>query len=307
MQKIIFRISFRPKANGIKNGFRFENHNVTWTFNEFDIQSDAFAYGLKDQGWQVGEKILFLLGRSNTTEAITAFVGAAKAGVISVPFRANDAKSIEQAINTVNPQGIVFSPNQVVGEQKFIEIIQNLIPEAKQASQGLPLKSRFSNLRWLVHTGFYSYPGTYKFRESLTYASKNFNRLSLPEKVDGPIAGELEGGQLKLYTEADLLQLYQKFQNTKNVIVSGDPQTVQSYSVAIGGLNTGNLSVFTGNEKAEKLQKILQYYQDASLIVDSALIENQSHIAIEQNIQNIYTSGDIQTVGKVFQRQAVQI
>ena len=66
----------------------------------------------------------------------------------------------------------------------------------------MPLKSRFSNLRWLVHTGFYSYPGTYKFRvisfilykESLTYASKNFNRLSLPEKVDGPIAGELEGG-----------------------------------------------------------------------------------------------------------------
>ena len=57
---------------------------------------------------------------------------------------------------------------------------------------GQELKSSsFKSLRWLVHTGFYSYPGTYKFRvkengyfqQSLVYASKNFNRLQLPNST----------------------------------------------------------------------------------------------------------------------------
>lgn len=64
-----------------------------------------------------------LLGRSNTSEAAAAFVGASKAGVISVPFRAESASEIEEAINTVNPKGIVFSPNQQIEGKKFIEVL----------------------------------------------------------------------------------------------------------------------------------------------------------------------------------------
>jgi len=40
--------------------------------------------------------------------------------------------------------------------------------------------AKFPNLKYLVHTGFYSHSGTYKFKETLVYASKNFNTLSLP-------------------------------------------------------------------------------------------------------------------------------
>jgi len=67
--------------------------------------------------------MLMFLGRSNTCEAAAGFVGAAKAGVISVPFRSNDPAEIRNAIQTVNPKGIVFSPNQLVGDRKFIQIL----------------------------------------------------------------------------------------------------------------------------------------------------------------------------------------
>lgn len=92
--------------------------------------SSAFAYGLVEQGWKQGDKLLLLLGRSNTSEAAATFVGAAKAGVIAVPFRSNSTQEIENAIQTVNPKGIVFSPNQLIGDVKFIEVLKQLVPEA---------------------------------------------------------------------------------------------------------------------------------------------------------------------------------
>lgn len=69
------------------------------------------------------------MGRSNTSEAAAAFVGAAKAGVTVIPFRSNDQNEIENTIGVVNPKGIVFSPNQLIGETKFIEVLNNLVPE----------------------------------------------------------------------------------------------------------------------------------------------------------------------------------
>lgn len=53
-------------------------------------------------------------------------------------------------------------------------------------SKGANLSSsKFSKLKHLIQTGFYSYPGTYKFKHILTYASKNFNSLSLPSFDSG--------------------------------------------------------------------------------------------------------------------------
>jgi len=84
----------------------------------------------------------------------------------------------------------------------------------------------------LVHTGFYSYPGTYKFRESLCYASKNFNRLALPS-VSGPVTALLKDGNLKTFTLGDLSKLYEKVEKSKNVIISGDPQTITNFSIGM--------------------------------------------------------------------------
>jgi acyl-CoA synthetase (AMP-forming)/AMP-acid ligase II len=44
---------------------------------------------------------MFLLGRSNTTESAAGFVGAAKAGVVTVPFRTSSLVELEEAIERV--------------------------------------------------------------------------------------------------------------------------------------------------------------------------------------------------------------
>lgn len=35
----------------LKNAARFENKNLTWTFDEFETHSNAFAYGLVELGY----------------------------------------------------------------------------------------------------------------------------------------------------------------------------------------------------------------------------------------------------------------
>ncbi|CAD8071412.1 unnamed protein product [Paramecium primaurelia] len=295
------------KQNPLKNGFRFENQNLTWTFGEFDTHSSAFAYGLIEQGWKQGDKLMLLLGRSNTSEAATTFAGAAKAGVITVPFRSNDPNEIEKTISIVNPKGIVFSPNQLIGETKFIEILKNLVPETTQTQSGESLKSsKFTNLKWLIHTGFYSYPGTYKFRESLVYASRNFNRLSLPS-VTGPVTAQLRNGQLQTYTYQDLAKMSEKVQGSKHVIISGDPQTVTNFSIVVGGLERGYNTVLTGADNVNKVQKILKYYDNYSLVVDDSVLSEQQQSVDVNNLQNLFTVGDVNKAQNVFQKQAIQI
>ncbi|CAD8078850.1 unnamed protein product [Paramecium sonneborni] len=295
------------KQNPLKNGFRFENQNLTWTFGEFDTHSNALAYGLIEQGWKQGDKLLLMLGRSNTSEAATTFVGASKAGVITVPFRSNDPKEIEKTINLVNPKGIVFSPNQLIGETKFIEILKTLVPETTQTQSGESLKSnKFTNLKWLIHTGFYSYPGTYKFRESLVYASKNFNRLTLPT-VTGPITARVQNGQLQTYTYQDLIKMSEKVQASKHIIISGDPQTVTNFSIVAGGLERGYNTVLTGADKLNKVQNILKFYDNYSLVVDDSILSEQSQSVDISNLQNLFTVGDVNKAQNLFQKQAIQI
>ena len=145
----MFRFSsiFTQQSNKLKNAFRFENQNLTWTYEEFQVlkllsktiqtHSNAFAYGLVDQGWKQGDHLLFLLGRSNTAESAAGFVGAAKAGVVVVPFRTNDSNALESAITTVGAKGIVFSPNMVFEDGKMVDALQKLIPELNQSNKVL--------------------------------------------------------------------------------------------------------------------------------------------------------------------------
>lgn len=70
-----------------------------------------------------GDRLLMLLGKSNTSESAAIFVGAAKAGVVSVPFRPKNQQELDNIIRTVNPNGIVFSPNMVFEDIKLIDAI----------------------------------------------------------------------------------------------------------------------------------------------------------------------------------------
>ena len=64
-----------------------------------------------------------LLGKSNTSESAAIFVGAAKAGVVSVPFRPKNHSELETIVKSFDPRGIVFSPNMVFENVKLIDAI----------------------------------------------------------------------------------------------------------------------------------------------------------------------------------------
>jgi acyl-CoA synthetase (AMP-forming)/AMP-acid ligase II len=139
MSKCAFQFSAfteQVERNGLRNAFRFDNQNLTWTYDEFETHSNAFAYGLVEQGWKSGDKLAMLLGKSNTSEAAAVFVGAAKAGVEVVPMRPSDISQLEQGLSKANPKGIVFSPNAKFGEGRMMDAINTLIPEAADTKAG---------------------------------------------------------------------------------------------------------------------------------------------------------------------------
>lgn len=60
--------------NKLKNAVRFENQAQTWTFQELDQHSDAFAQGLVELGYKPDDKVVFWFDRSHTSQVITAQV-----------------------------------------------------------------------------------------------------------------------------------------------------------------------------------------------------------------------------------------
>lgn len=53
---------------------------------EFDRYSSAFAYGLVENGFREGDKLMLWVDQTNSAEILTATMGAAKAGVSVVTF-----------------------------------------------------------------------------------------------------------------------------------------------------------------------------------------------------------------------------
>jgi hypothetical protein len=118
-----------------------------------------------------------------------------------------------------------------------------------------------------VHTGFYSQPGTYKFREFLVYASKNFNRLSLPSvSSSNTVVGNMTLSQLE--------EKYNSITSSspKSVIVAGDPQTPLALATVLGTLQKGYLSVFTGSDSPAKVARLLSHYPGSALVVNGEAV-----------------------------------
>lgn len=124
------------------------------------------------------------------------------------------------------------------------------MPELANTEKGAALKTKFSNLKNVIHTGFYSFAGTYKFRQVLVYASKNFNTLSLPAvELNAPLF--VDGS--KTLSLKDLIAKTESARKTSNItdstpiFLTGDARTPLSFSLGVlNSLLHGNYSVYTG-------------------------------------------------------------
>lgn len=69
---------------------RFDAQRFNWNLKEFDRYSSAFAYGLVENGYTEGDKIVLWMDQTNSAEILVATMGAAKAGVTVVTFDEKD-------------------------------------------------------------------------------------------------------------------------------------------------------------------------------------------------------------------------
>ena len=98
---------------------------------EFDRYSSAFAFGLVENGYAPGDKLMLWMDQGNSAEVLVATMGAAKAGVTVVTFSEKESiDSLNQALKDSGARGLLFSPSTEVnhdGETR-VEYVQKLMP-----------------------------------------------------------------------------------------------------------------------------------------------------------------------------------
>ena len=111
------------------------------------------------------------LPSAQQTEAYIAKLGTAGIGANLILSTANTTDEIAKEISNNNVKGIFFEPTINIGDNLFIDVLNQLIPELTSTKNGQKITSKqFSSLKALIQTNFYSYPGVYKFRvRSLIY------------------------------------------------------------------------------------------------------------------------------------------
>lgn len=65
-------------------------------------------------------------------------------------------------------KAVIFEPTLPLGDQLVIDGLYKLMPEIKEEIQGSQIKAKnFNNLKFLIQTGFYSFPGVFKYRVNI--------------------------------------------------------------------------------------------------------------------------------------------
>lgn len=59
-------------ANFRRDSVRFEAPGLNWNLKEFDRYSSAFAYGLLENGFREGDKLILWLDQTASAEVLTA-------------------------------------------------------------------------------------------------------------------------------------------------------------------------------------------------------------------------------------------
>ena len=101
---------------------RFDRSRQLWTVQEIDVSclfkpsqsySSAFAYGLLENGFSAGDKLVVWLDEAQSAEIATAYLGAMKAGVSIVAYFSNsshDVNKLAEVLKSTSARGLLFSP-----------------------------------------------------------------------------------------------------------------------------------------------------------------------------------------------------
>ena len=141
---------------------------------EFDRYSSAFAYGLVENGYSPGDKLILWMDQNNSAEVLVSTMGASKAGVTVVTFSEKEnVDSLNQALKDSGARGLLFSPSTPVSEDGTTraDFVHKLIPELDSMYPGDALNlSSYPSLKQIIQTGHSNIRGVIKYKDSLVYA-----------------------------------------------------------------------------------------------------------------------------------------
>lgn len=94
--------------NPLKDAVRFNSQDYNWTYKELDTYSSAFAFGLMENGFVPGERLLLWVDLTASAEILVAQLGALKAGLSIVLF---EGATPDAALESSGAEGLLFSPD----------------------------------------------------------------------------------------------------------------------------------------------------------------------------------------------------
>jgi hypothetical protein len=190
-------------------------------------------------------------------------LGSLKAGVTLVPVTTSSSASFFSAVSESGVRGAIFSPNgRVDNNIKKSEVLSSNISELGTAYKGSRVRSSaYPKLDFLIQTGFYTIPGTFKFRDILTYANPNFLNFSLNE-IDESQTLYSWNGAVTLGQISDEAANF-GYSNPESTIVTlgniNNPKlfakcnfhhiTCSNILAGLTSFTNGNLSIFIPNEE----------------------------------------------------------
>ena len=128
-------------------------------------QGFGLIKGLTSLNFKSSDNFLIRTPSSQQAEAYVSKIGVSGIGAQLFVSKATTAAELDQELTQNNISCFIFDPNVQVENNKLIDTLNGLAPELPSHLLGSQLKlSKYPNLRKLVQTGFYSFPGVYKFR-----------------------------------------------------------------------------------------------------------------------------------------------
>ena len=169
-------------ANKNKNAVRFQAQNLSWDFEVLEYHSKAFAKGLRSlnfsdskKSFKVDDNFLIRTPSSQQAEAFVSKVGTANINANLFISKATSVQELDHELSSHKINGLIFEPTLPLGEDLLMDGIYSLIPEARNLLQGDQLKpSKYNNLKMLIQTNFYTFPGVFKYRVILLLFLEHF-------------------------------------------------------------------------------------------------------------------------------------
>jgi len=271
-------LSARLQENPLRNAIRFENQNRSWTYRDLEHHSNAFAYGLLELGYKRGDRLLLWVDKAYTSEITVAQLGSAKAGIAIVPLTSSSGADFQSALRDTDCTGVLFSANTKANGQKRSEVLYEAFPELENAYSGSATSfSNYPKLKHLIHVGFHTLPGTFKFRQLLVYANKNLTTYSLPTDLSSslPLYYAKSAGSYKEYTLGDINNFAEQFRSQNDItkddtiVVSGCPYCPGTFATgAYQSIANGNYVILYGNESLKNIAEKVQAQNPNYLVIN---------------------------------------